>query len=953
MEEPIVSAADGKSSGDQLALTLQHEVVDEQPPRNPWTKLVGDFNGDGRPDILGVNHGGPPHPVELWLSQVPKRAGTSPLRAPQSDPRSSNIKEWDLGNPTNLVGLNGKSFCDDTGPFLGLGVSYFQALRHAKYDRARLDRNLALFTAKGFNYVRILSMVSWDGLEIAPVTFTNRVGRVVAAWPDYWPQFRDLLDLVAQHGLRAEVTLFADAQYVMPSNAARQTHLDGILANIAGREGHVLHLEVANEAWQNGFPGVEGIADLRAFTQYLADRTRVLVAITSNDDTSNDGITALYRGSAADLATVHFSRDTRTIEGGWLPVRDAYRVGNLPGVPPVSSNEPIGPGSSVSSESEPIKLCAAAVFAYLANLPAYVYHSRAGVYGYVKCCPPAGGEDRFEDSAGINAYQHLRRILPPDLASWTRHDGLEPSAPFTVFCNSQPNRYWPDARGATNGCLRNIGSAKGNEFVSFPMGILAGGVTLDARHPLQFQVIHPLTGVVATNLALNGGDRFTLPPGPGAYLLKGTVLPNKPAQPAAAKDDNDKRVDGAAATIATEKQSAALAGQPIPPWFPKAPPLPPPKGNAIRVATVDALLAAVDRVRPGDTILLADGHYQLPRVLVLQQQNDIVLRGASGDPTRVILSGRGWDSQAKGDDLLHIGRCEGVTIADLTFADCRSYGIKVEAENAPKDIHIYNCHFRDIGVRAIKGSAGQDPNTRAVKGSVRYCYFENTKVPPADWLFGGDYIGAIDMMALEDWTFSENVFRNIKGRNGGGRSAIFIWVRSRRVVVERNLIVNCDRGVAFGNPGQSTANLAGERLAYVTDGVIRNNFIAGGPDCGIELWYADRIKVFNNSIWRPEQNWSRGIRIGTGTAHTDIVNNLVHGEIRLEGGEAQVRNNLAGRLDGYCVDPASGNLALTPAGTRAIDQGVPLPEVTNDVRGRPRSNLPDLGAWEFDTILNE
>jgi hypothetical protein len=45
-----------------------------------------------------------------------------------------------------------------------------------------------------------------------------------------------------------------------------------------------------------------------------------------------------------------------------------------------------------------------------------------------------------------------------------------------------------------------------------------------------------------------------------------------------------------------------------------------------------------------------------------------------------------------------------------------------------------------------------------VKGSVRGCYFENTKVPPADWLFGGDYIGAIDMMALEDWTFSRNVF---------------------------------------------------------------------------------------------------------------------------------------------------------------------------------------------------
>jgi parallel beta helix pectate lyase-like protein len=386
----------------------------------------------------------------------------------------------------------------------------------------------------------------------------------------------------------------------------------------------------------------------------------------------------------------------------------------------------------------------------------------------------------------------------------------------------------------------------------------------------------------------------------------------------------------------------------IPSWFPRASPLPLPHGEIIRVATVDELLAAVERAEPGHTILLADGHYKLPRVVVLQAKKDLTIRSASGDPTKVTLSGRGWDSNARGDDILHIGNCDGITIADLTFADCRSYAVKIEAENAPRNIHIYNCRFRDIGVRAIKGSAGQDPVIRAVKGSIRYCAFENTRVPPADWLYGGNYISAIDMMALEDWTISDNVFRNIKGRDGGGRAAIFIWVRSRQIVVERNLIVDCDRGVAFGNPGQSTANVAGEQLVYVADGIIRNNFIVGGPDCGIELWHAERIKLFNNTIWRPERNWSRGIRIGTGTAQTEIVNNLVHGEIRLDGGEAQLRNNQTGRLDGYFVDAASGNLALTARASGAIDQGVALPGVADDIRGRPRARRPDLGAWEFD-----
>ncbi len=399
---------------------------------------------------------------------------------------------------------------------------------------------------------------------------------------------------------------------------------------------------------------------------------------------------------------------------------------------------------------------------------------------------------------------------------------------------------------------------------------------------------------------------------------------------------------------AAELLSAAPVGQSAPLLFPKAPPLAPPQAEVIRVVTVDELYSAVERVGAGGAILLGEGHYKLPRPIILREKKSISIRSAAGDPAKVTLSGKGWDSKAKGDDILRIARCEGVTIADLTFADCRSYGIKVEAENAPKDVCIYNCRFRNIGVRAIKGSAGKDPSVRAVRGSVRFCHFENTKVPPADWLFGGDYIAAIDMMALEDWTFSDNVFRNIKGHNGGGRAAIFIWVRSRRVVVERNFIINCDRGVAFGNPGKSTANISGERLVYIRDAVIRNNFITGGPDCGIELWYADHVKVYNNSIWRPERNWSRGIRIGTGTSHTDIANNLVHGEIRLEGGQAQLRQNVAGRLNGYFVDPRSGNLALTQAATKAIDQGASLPDVTEDIRRRPRSEHPDLGAWEFD-----
>jgi len=138
-------------------------------------------------------------------------------------------------------------------------------------------------------------------------------------------------------------------------------------------------------------------------------------------------------------------------------------------------------------------------------------------------------------------------------------------------------------------------------------------------------------------------------------------------------------------TEAVELPSAPMSGS-IPQLFPKAPPLAPPKTEVIRAATVEELFLAVEHVGAGGTILLVEGQYKLPRPIILREKKNISIRSAAGNPVRVTLSGQGWDSELKGDDILRIAHCEGVTIADLTFADCRSYGIKVEAENAPKDI---------------------------------------------------------------------------------------------------------------------------------------------------------------------------------------------------------------------------------------------------------------------------
>jgi hypothetical protein len=426
-----------------------------------------------------------------------------------------------VGMRTGRVRVEGHSLVDDGGPFLGLGASYFTALWRCKNDRARLEADLAFLSRHGFNYYRMLSMVghhaAWDGREIAPVSFTNREGKQVAAWPDYWQRLRELVDLAYdRYGIRTQITIFADAQ-LMPEKQDRIAHMRRLLADVvAGREQKIMLLEVANEAWQNGFPGDEGVADLREFAKYLNDRTEVPIAITSNHDWpelgSFKGFEQVYAGGVADIATWHFSRDRRT-DDGWKPVYDCWELGDRPGFPPVSSNEPIGPGSSVNREQEPIRLVMAAAFAYTAKLPMYVFHSEAGVLG----------KARFDEMAGNKQFGPVLRLLPGDVANWERNDGREARAPLTVFAGGEPNRYWPEIESADDGCVRNTGSRRGDEFICVPIGIRAGGLQVEAREAVEFAAHDPLTGKVVTAATLQKGQRATLPAGPGALLIRGRV----------------------------------------------------------------------------------------------------------------------------------------------------------------------------------------------------------------------------------------------------------------------------------------------------------------------------------------------------------------------------------------------------------------------------------------------
>ncbi len=394
----------------------------------------------------------------------------------------------------------------------------------------------------------------------------------------------------------------------------------------------------------------------------------------------------------------------------------------------------------------------------------------------------------------------------------------------------------------------------------------------------------------------------------------------------------------------------ALLAQPSaagrPDWMPEAPPLPV-TGRVVEVSTVAELDHAVRQAHDGDTVMVADGTYQLDHLLHLRGRTNVTIRGASGDPSKVVIRGAGWEAREGRFDLLVVHGCSHITIAHLTFTETQSYGIKLE--NTPldgrglEDIQIYDCHFYNIGTRMVKGTGGK--HEPVVRGSIRYCHFENTKIPPKSWLFDGDYISAIDCMRLVDWTISDNSFKNIRGANGGGRGAVFVWVDSKNVVTERNVFVGCDRSIAYGNPSGSNQD---PQSYHNTGGIICNNFVVAGADKGIEICWANGVKVYHNTVladvgkgWGIHCHWNelRDVR---------VAGNLVRGQVLGDAAGVTVEGNLTvGIDDAWFRDPREGDLHLTAAAQAAMNTATRLRECLEDFDGQARSASADVGADEY------
>lgn len=374
----------------------------------------------------------------------------------------------------------------------------------------------------------------------------------------------------------------------------------------------------------------------------------------------------------------------------------------------------------------------------------------------------------------------------------------------------------------------------------------------------------------------------------------------------------------------------------------------PPGGPTVTVSTVAELERAVASVRPGDTILLANGSYALRRMIDIRTA-DVTLRGKSGDRTRVVLHGAGMTGDSVGVAISV--SAPGVTIADLTIRDVGFHAIQVRGEQGASRFTLHNARLQDTGQQLLKGSVSQQ-SMYADDGLVACSEFAYTKNAPSD------YTNGVDLLATRGWVIRDNRFDRIRGPESGGWQAgptILVWAAAEGTLVERNLIVDSFRGIALGlteDPSRYARN--GERSYDHKDGRIRNNVIVNlnpWSDTGIEANASRGVRIDHNTVFvEGKTPWAIDVRFSTSDAL--VRNNLTNRRVfQRAGASVTLDGNVMSARAAWFVNPSTGDMHLTPAGRPAIDAGVLIPDLTDDFdRGpRPTGRAPDAGAFEMGT----
>ena len=327
--------------------------------------------------------------------------------------------------------------------------------------------------------------------------------------------------------------------------------------------------------------------------------------------------------------------------------------------------------------------------------------------------------------------------------------------------------------------------------------------------------------------------------------------------------------------------------------------------------------------------------------------HNVMITGSTGDRDAVVIKGHGMNNSDYGSAGfgIVIRNAQDIIIQNLTIEDFYYHDIMVDSGAGASNLELKNLHLKDAGEQLIKISATPGQTSYCDNGLVENCLIEYTNRAKSG------YTNGISALAVKDWVVRYNTFKNIRAPEGQlAGPAILFWQNSMDTVIERNRIINCDRGIAFGDSsGPSQYARDGETTYDHQGGMIRNNFIYRDQpgDVGISVNKAKDFKILNNTVilnntfpWTIEYRFSSSNGI--------VANNLTDGPIQArDGAHATLVTNVTNAQASWFQDVSSGNLHLTSQASTALNHATSYLDVSDDIDGQSRGASPDIGADEF------
>ena len=367
----------------------------------------------------------------------------------------------------------------------------------------------------------------------------------------------------------------------------------------------------------------------------------------------------------------------------------------------------------------------------------------------------------------------------------------------------------------------------------------------------------------------------------------------------------------------------------------------------IVVNSVTQLVNAVNNTQGGGdrTILVADGTYLLNGSYLRIAVSGVTVRSQSGNRENVVLDG---DYQTT--EIFQIVASNTI-IADLTLK--RAYDHPIHVFASPSDdvdnILISNVHIIDPGQQAIKINPNSERTHFVNNGRITGCLIELTDAGRAKvWDRNGScYTGGVDAHQADSWIVEDNEIRGFWCTAGLSEHAVHFWSNSSNTLVQRNRIMDCDRGVGFGLGSSGHSG-----------GIIRNNMIYHGldhgvSDVGISLESATGAQVYNNTIFH-EHNYPNSIEYRFAESNNlTIVNNLTNRAItsRQGGSAARISNNVSDAESDWFSDAAGGDLHLSSERSGVTGAATDISGLVDDCdkQSRPLGTGLDIGADEYSS----